>query len=94
MGEDRAEGDLRKGGGDRLLKLLFILQKFPRSMTTMTLRITFCAAMILALSGCAAIPLATGLALGVAAVGAGGLVLSGIHDCKQDGGCKAVPLPP
>jgi len=45
------------------------------------------------LSGCAAIPLATGLALGTAAIGAGGLLLSGIHDCKQDGGCKAWKLP-
>ena len=55
------------------------------------------AALLLAavlLSGCAAIPLATGLAIGTAAVGAGGLLLSGIHDCKQDGGCKAWKLPP
>lgn len=49
----------------------------------------------LTLGGCAAIPLATGLAIGTAAVGAGGLMLSGIHDCKQDGGCKKTfPLPP
>jgi hypothetical protein len=47
-----------------------------------------------ALSGCAAVPLATGIAVAGAVVGAGGLALSGIHDCKADGGCKAIPLPP
>jgi len=54
----------------------------------------FVLAAALTLAGSAAVPLATGIALTTAAVGAGGLVLSGIHDCKHDGGCKAMPLPP
>lgn len=45
-------------------------------------------------AGCAAIPVTTWIAAGGAGVAAGGLALSGIHDCKQDGACKAIPLPP
>jgi hypothetical protein len=58
------------------------------------IRLAVIAALTLTIGGCAAIPLATGLALGTAAISAGGLALTGIHDCKTDGGCRSIPLPP
>ncbi len=51
-------------------------------------------ASLIVLQGCAAVPLTTGIALAGAVVGAGGLALTGIHNCKEDGGCKSLPLPP
>lgn len=58
------------------------------------MRVFLIAVAALALGGCAAVPLTTVLAISAGVVGASGLVLSGVHDCKADGGCKAIPLPP
>jgi hypothetical protein len=53
------------------------------------------AAVLLALGGCAALPpwVVVGLTVGAAGVTAGTLGLNAFHDCRQDGGCKGVPLP-
>jgi hypothetical protein len=45
------------------------------------------------LSGCG-LPAATIIALGAVGVSGGTLGLTAYHDCKMDGGCKAIPLPP
>lgn len=42
----------------------------------------------LGLSGC--IPITTAGLL----ISGGGLALTGLHDCHQDGGCKYIPVPP
>ena len=52
------------------------------------------AALAVSLCGCVGVPAAMWIAVGSAAVGATGAAISGIHDCKQDGGCKEWPLPP
>ena len=54
------------------------------------------AALILAglLAGCASIPIATQIAIAGAGVAAAGLAVGAIHDCKQDGACKKLVLPP
>jgi hypothetical protein len=57
-------------------------------------RIAVVCAVAFGLGGCAAVPLTTALAISAGVVGASGLALSGIHDCKQDGGCKKIQLPP
>jgi uncharacterized protein YceK len=49
------------------------------------------AALMVTLQGCAAIPVTAWVALGSAAAGAG---ITAFHDCRQDGGCRAIPLPP
>ena len=52
------------------------------------------------LNGCAiaALPVAAQVPLwgGIAAAGTAGgmLAVTSVHDCKLDGGCSAVPLPP
>lgn len=60
------------------------------------MRRSIAVALLLAVSmlrGCASIPLATGVAIRAAGVAAGSLAVAAYHDCRQDGGCKAVPLP-
>lgn len=59
-------------------------------------RIAALAASLLAatlVGGCAAVPAATAIAAGSAGIAAASLGLSAYHDCRQDGGCKKVPLP-
>jgi hypothetical protein len=56
------------------------------------------AALALPLGGCgpwwAALPLASKLAIVGAGVAGATFTVTTIHDCKQDGGCKDVPLLP
>ena len=48
-------------------------------------------AALAALAGCQALAAPAWIGLGGAAAGS---TITAIHDCRQDGGCKAIPLPP
>jgi hypothetical protein len=59
----------------------------------MKMRLMMFALLACSLGGCASVPLATGLAVGSLGVAGAALAVNAYHDCKADGGCKAVPLP-
>lgn len=56
-------------------------------------KIVALALLTLSLGGCASVPLATGIAIGGLAVAGTSLAVNAYHQCRADGGCKAVPLP-
>ena len=53
------------------------------------------AAVLLActLGGCASMPAATAISLAAVGVSAGALAVTAYHNCRADGGCKAIKLP-
>lgn len=55
------------------------------------MRFLAAALLIATLAGCAALPPLAWVAIGSAAVGS---TITAVHDCRVDGGCKAIPLPP
>jgi hypothetical protein len=57
------------------------------------LKSAFALLLAVSLAGCASVPLATGLAIGSLGVAGTALAVSAYHNCRADGGCKAIPLP-
>jgi len=59
----------------------------------MKMKIVLALVLACSLGGCAALPLATGLAVAGVGISAGALAITAYHNCKADGGCKEVQLP-
>jgi uncharacterized protein YceK len=47
----------------------------------------------ISLGGCATVPLATGIAIAGVGISATALGVTAYNNCRNQGGCKAIPLP-